>query len=103
MGFSELLSGGIVKVTRITSVSFLQRDQFAVTPNPAEHLLKLRLPVTGNRMTVEIAGINRQVYKKEYYDHAGVVEMDVSGLPSGVYFVILQAEGKREVRKIVKL
>jgi len=54
-------------------------------------------------MTVEIAGINRQVYKKEYYDHAGVVEMDVSGLPSGVYFVILQAEGKREVRKIVKL
>lgn len=101
--FSELLSGGIVKVTRITSVSFLQRDQFAVTPNPAEHLLKLRLPVTGNRMTVEIAGINRQVYKKEYYDHAGVVEMDVSGLPSGVYFVILQAEGKREVRKIVKL
>jgi len=74
---------------------------FTLTPNPARGEVTVRVaePLTGILTVADASG--REVLSREYKGEATPVTLDITALPSGVYFVTLRTEKYTATRKLV--
>ena len=76
-------------------------DQILIYPNPANTLLHIKL--TDDLKINEISLFNSMGRKVNYKDCMSVENtLDISELPAGIYFIILEGNNGRIVRKIIK-
>ncbi len=75
----------------------------SVYPNPAINIFHLSINNwQSKKMQIEIFDVlGESIYKSEI--HKSEEEINVSNLPSGVYYLKIYSEGKSAVKKFVKL
>jgi hypothetical protein len=89
-----------------TSLLQFREDEFALFPNPASHYIRL---ILGNRLwinidMIEIVDLRGNKFVQVPVGKSSGVQMDVTGLKSGVYVVrLLSEETIRLARKVVIL
>jgi hypothetical protein len=87
----------ITAVTRLTSAHTI-----AVYPNPSNRLVYFSLPQAGNHTVIEIYSSTGSCIEKVQAG-TGITAVDVSHLPSGIYFYQIKSNGKPAVtEKLVK-
>ncbi|WP_055443371.1 T9SS type A sorting domain-containing protein [Lacinutrix himadriensis] len=81
------------------SIAEFQAASFIMYPNPANN----HLTISGNSVidTITIYDVNGRALKAINYD-ANVVEMNITDLSSGIYFIQIQAGEEKEVKKFIK-
>ncbi|WP_452226444.1 DUF7619 domain-containing protein [Lacinutrix cladophorae] len=81
------------------SIAEFQAVSFIMYPNPANN----HLTISGNSVidTITIYDVNGRALKAINYD-ANVVEINITDLSSGIYFIKIQAGEQNEVKKIIK-
>jgi hypothetical protein len=74
-----------------------------IYPNPVKNRLTINLhnPVDGTIRINNVLG--QQVYSKTIFANNTIEQIEMSSYPNGVYFLILESQGQRLVKKIVKL
>lgn len=74
-----------------------------VFPNPAWHTLTLQWEEELSPASVQLYLINAQGQRvlQQMADSAGSTELNVSGLPAGIYWLTAQGEGSRMVKKVI--
>ena len=98
------MSSEVVTIDNLTSVEEpIWAKNLRLFPNPATDILTLELPeFTTSDLIVEllnVTGQTMQVIDKER--NSNVLRMNVSTLPSGLYWLKMQMEGELVVRKVV--
>ncbi len=71
-----------------------------VYPNPAKGLVNIKLPATGNMVTVELFDIAGKRIKS-LKTSAGQLSLDITGLPSNVYFIKASDNNETVTRKLI--
>ena len=79
----------------ITSINTAINNEVQLHPNPVVDQLMVSLPINATGILVDIYGNH---VKSSIQSGTN----NVSGLKSGVYFLIVSTEGKREVVKVIK-
>ena len=102
--FSDISESGFVKIDAKTLVVLAnqneENDTFIVFPNPSREKLNITLvkPVSGELTIIDLTGssvLSRNIEKRS------LLNIDVSGLKKGVYFIIIEAENKVYSKKII--
>jgi len=78
------------------------KHAFKLIPNPSNGLVKLEIENTTNEtLKIEIINVSgQQVYRKQYSNTIHK-QIDLSGLPKGIYFVKMQGKDLINVQKLV--
>ncbi|MES2622242.1 MAG: T9SS type A sorting domain-containing protein [Bacteroidota bacterium] len=84
------------------SVSGLLADDLTVSPNPATTKLFCNLAHTIPKITLQILSIDGRALTQPMPAQQSKTEVDISHLPAGLYFLVVQDEKQRAVRKFVK-
>jgi hypothetical protein len=74
-------------------------------PNPFQDILNLNLGnATVTNVQVEISDVvdGKLVYSNKYINQAGVLQLDLNGLKSGVYVLHLSMDNKEKIFKLIK-
>ncbi len=84
------------------SIDDNQIANFSFKPNPVKDILNIDFDITNNKTTVIIYNIfGSLVYKNDFYQKNGI-NINVSNLDSGVYFINTQVDNKINTKKFVK-
>ena len=75
---------------------------FAISPNPATTKLTCTITYPTNKTTLQILSIEGRAIMQNIPAIQTKTEIDVSSLPAGLYFLVLQDEKQRVVRRFVK-
>ncbi len=78
-----------------SSIASEETEEFSIYPNPTKDKINIDLP---NENMVELYDINGMLLQS----HNNTIELDVSHLPSGVYFVKYSSENGSRTQRIVK-
>lgn len=97
---SALLSSPAARVAVTTGITSAVVRNAAIFPNPATDRISVVLPTSIIGEATIIDAFNRPVQKASINDTR--LEMDISSLTPGFYFLILEANGNRSSFKIVK-
>jgi len=87
----------------VTGVQKISESKFLMYPNPASTRVTLEFSAFNQTpliRLIDIAGRQRAVRINE--NTGGRVELDISELPSGIYFIQIQGDGLNETRKLLK-
>ena len=98
------VSSEVVTVDRLTSVEeAIWAKDLRLFPNPASNILTLELPIfITSDLTVELLNATGQTVQLiDTERNSNALRMNVSSLPSGLYWVKMQMEGDVVVRKVV--
>lgn len=77
---------------------------FSIYPNPAADELNIDLHKNGGMGAVSISLVNLQgqiMFSKEISDESGHHRLNLSGIPSGLYSVVVQTDKGKAVRRLV--
>jgi len=76
---------------------------FTIAPNPASHVLNLQWKEgdLNDRVQLHLISAQGQQVLQQLTDSTENAEINVSGLPAGVYWLIVQSEGFRTVKKVI--
>ena len=87
-----------------TSVSdYANLKRWSVYPNPTTSTINIQsFDSQANEITVEIHDIAGRTLLSQQSDHSDHIQIDLSKLPSGLYFVKLTSEQYTHIYKIVK-
>jgi len=100
--FFATQDGRLVKMTISSSIDPETVSQLAVYPNPATDNLTIEFPVFGiNDKTIEILDLNGKIVATTNFS-SFKVNMDISGLSNGVYFLRLSCEEGLITKKFIK-
>ena len=81
-------------------IKFIENQDIAIYPNPTSG--KIRIALLENATHCQIVGLMGNVLQ-ETSPSSPDFELDLSGLPSGMYLIkLLMADGKSAYRKVVK-
>jgi hypothetical protein len=72
------------------SVSDVTSPRISVYPNPSSGMVKMKLDQTVPSLGVEVSGIDGRVLFSKQYHNTGFVELDLTGLHPGIYFICLE-------------
>ncbi len=100
--FSELQSGGLLKVAKTTASHLPGRKEFTLSPNPVDIRLMLELPAADGRVLVSVYTLSGVLLLQENHPDGGRMEIDVSRLRPGMYLVAVENGIWRELRKMTK-
>ena len=107
-GWATGVSGLTLKTHYPVGIDQMQdtRCKVQVFPNPCTNIAHLHLTLHSSPFTcVDLFSINgrkiRELVNREFMLGAHEIEIDVSDLPDGVYFVRLQTAGGTAVRKMI--
>lgn len=100
--FFTTQDGRLVKMTISSSIDPETVEQLAVYPNPATDNLTIEFPVFGiNDKTIEILDLSGKIVATTQFS-SFKVNMDISGLSNGVYFLRLSCEEGLITKKFIK-
>ena len=92
----------------VATISFLDLhedpiNQFSVFPNPTNGIINLKFAQLNNVYDIILTNIfGEELHKYSYYQDNTNVRLDVSYLPSGVYFISTEFNGHRTVKRFTK-
>jgi hypothetical protein len=90
----------LAKLSNVTGISELGNSSgISVFPNPSSDYITIDIP---EKATIEIINIEGQIIKS-ISAKGNNATIDISGLPSGMYFVTVKTGKGIEVRKFIKL
>jgi hypothetical protein len=85
-----------------TAVQTVENQTFAhISPNPASDYLQLEMDGVNGAVSLKIVNTMGQVVKN-FTANTPPQYLDIKSLYNGIYFIEIQAEGKRQVLKFVK-
>ncbi|NML22610.1 T9SS type A sorting domain-containing protein [Pseudoflavitalea sp. G-6-1-2] len=95
---------GAFSYSDLRRVNFNTSFVYNVYPNPARSFLHITTDNLSAAITVEVLNVHSQLLiTKKYADHNSKLELDISRLTPGVYFLkILSANGSSHMEKFVK-
>jgi hypothetical protein len=98
----ELANNSTTKtLTKCVGINEFELSSFTIVPNPATDHIIVSTPVNVNFNTIEIVNFLGQTVVLQPVDKNSV-QVDVSNLTSGVYFVRIASEKETSVKKFVK-
>ena len=101
--YADVSESDYVKIEAKTLVilanEYEENDTFKVFPNPTKEILNVVFakPITGELNIMDAVG---RILIKQNLAKQNTLKMDVSALPKGIYFMIIQTEDKIYSRKI---
>ena len=106
ISFDGQIVTGTLQIDDIFSVELLSNndiEEFKVElyPNPVKDILKIKLPNASNGNIVFYNVLGENVLSGDLSSRT--MQIDLSGLKSGVYLVRIQTENQSTIKKIVKL
>ena len=88
-----------------TSVDeILQEDELTIWPNPVDHIISLsiaNLPIEGS-LWVEVINTEGRMMISEQFGRVNELSLDVSMLPSAMYYVQLRSGNQRFIQPFIK-
>ena len=83
------------------SVENFNTNTFTIYPNPSSDELYIRSKSIINDIVIfDLSG--KRIHSFSIKDSVSKIRLDISELPQGFYFVAIQANGKKEIQKIIK-
>ncbi len=97
----QLDTDGTAMISDIVTASIAAEGLNVSTyPNPVADLLQVR--ITGaEESTLSLMGVDGKVFLKRSHSGSGLLNLDTSELPAGIYFLMTEGAGSVEVRKII--
>lgn len=99
-------NSNIITIETVATNDIAELNEFSIFPNPVNELLyaKIELEKTMN-FQVEIITTNGKILHEENrtFGKNDFIEMNISGYPSGVYFIKLKNENGSNVRRFIKM
>ncbi|WP_372936221.1 T9SS type A sorting domain-containing protein [Mariniphaga sediminis] len=86
----------------VTAVSDLVKRMFAMYPNPATGLVRLELTSSLSKPLVNIFDISGKMQLVQQSWKGATLDLDVSNLAEGMYFVTVSTREARETLKLIK-
>jgi hypothetical protein len=77
------------------------KEEFVIFPNPAKGNVTLSLGEHVNNARISITNGKGQVVQREVIQRSSAMQLDVSRLPAGTYYVELQNDRSKKVQKLV--
>jgi len=97
-GESELIEASLPACE--SSINDLLKTEFSIVPNPAKNDITISAGIIIN--TVEVINFLGQTIISQFVGTTNTVQLDVSNLTNGVYFVRIAFENGNSVKKFVK-
>lgn len=81
------------------------KSKIELFPNPAHHTIFLRSSNSDafQKITVKIINTTGQIIRSETIHFDGLHEMNISSLPGGIYFIMLESKGVIQMQKVTKI
>ncbi len=91
------------KESNILSTTSFDGSEFSVFPNPVEDLLHFNFPQGTHPKQISIADVTgKQILTQDLNHSPNTVQLDISHLQNGIYFITLRSEKGRGTKKIIK-
>ena len=94
-GSDALTKTEYITVSGTTSIQKNRMDEIMIYPNPASENLHIN---SEREFHLKIISLSGQVMKSS----RNLNQIDISGLPSGIYIIHIEIEGKRLIKKLIK-
>ena len=94
-----------IAVYNKNGISFSKSKNHSIYPNPFNDNLKIEIKknYTDLISIILINQFGQSVFKRDYSDYFGTIELDMSFYPSGIYLISIEdVQGGRSIKKIVK-
>lgn len=92
----------VVEALGVVSVEEHASSDLALWPNPVSSELQVAIPRTNGIVRSTVTDLAGRAVLTGSYGAGGVISMDASGLPSGMYLIQLQHEGRTMTTKFIK-
>lgn len=86
----------------VTSVEELQKNSVSIYPNPVNNELTVSLKQTAQKVSITLTDIAGRTMVKQQYANTSTIKVNTSTLAKGVYFLMLEENGKMSQYKLVK-
>ncbi len=84
------------------SLNEFETNNFKLGPNPVASIATIQLGSFYSQAEVILFGANGRLYFENHFKDVSDIELDVSALKNGVYFVQVQTESGREMLRLLK-
>jgi hypothetical protein len=75
----------------------------AIFPNPNTGIIYIESSCTGQECSIQFLDAAGSKILTQTIQRGGTTKLDISSLPKGIYFIILQDDGKREISRVIKI
>lgn len=101
-GFSTAGVGGAYKFTNNLGTAKFDENSFTAYPNPVNDLVTVTNKDNANFNAISITDINGRTVKTVKADNVSELQVNVSELNSGIYFLNISSENGKAVKKFIK-
>ena len=100
-GFNKVRVEGLQACKGIFEASFFRMDSPLVAPNPFREVLEIRVPDSQAKVGIRVFSLaGTLVWGGERRPQAGIIALDLPGLPTGWYLVEVDQGGKQSIYKV---
>ncbi len=101
-GFTTTGVGGVYKFSNSLATASFKNDLFSAYPNPVTDVVTVSNKDNTSFNTVSITDINGRIVKSINANNASELQVNISELNSGIYFMNIASENATAVKKIIK-
>jgi len=91
-----------ITIPGATGIAVVKMDNLEIYPNPGNGILHLALEDYGDYQIRVFNALGMMMEYRSFPSAAGIINLDISGLDPGIYFIKLEGEGKSASVKYVK-
>jgi unsaturated rhamnogalacturonyl hydrolase len=85
------------------NVKKIQADGISIYPNPCKDYVELKMEGLAGNIQIEVYNISgMKISSVQKAAYSGVARIDMSGFPTGIYFIRIQSEGNIYTGKLIK-
>ncbi len=93
---------GAIETSFLTANLVDDSIRFTISPNPARRILQIQSDFKGSDGRVTILNSTGELLmEKEVVYNTSQIDLDVSNLAQGVYFILYESENRNQMRKVV--